>query len=334
MSKATRYQRPLALAISFLFCAMVAAAQMPDLKPLPTSSKVEIPTPQDPNNFIFVVAGDNRPATRGPAQPKALSTVIDCVKNLRPDFVLWTGDTIYGKNATDPDEIRAEYAEFLKIAALGTVPVFNAPGNHELDDKDNNPSPQMLQLYTENMSGAWGAFSYGNSHFIALNSENNPPKGNPAAAALAAKKEAPGYITPDQLQALDADLANNKNMAHIFIFMHHPVKPAKKEDGLVKESVEALKAVFKKYKNVSTVSYVLSGHEHMYYNPQHPKNITKAPGRTDPSWPPTYLVSGGAGAPLKKLPGGFYHYLVFTVSGGNIIVALKPLGTPTGTCPQ
>ncbi len=126
---------------------IVAAAQMPDLKPLPTSPPVVMSAPTDPNNFTFVVAGDNRPATRGPAQPIALNTIFDCVTKLHPAFVLWTGDTIYGKNATDPGEIAAEYAKFLQIAALGTVPVFNAPGNHELDDKDNVPSPQMLQLY-------------------------------------------------------------------------------------------------------------------------------------------------------------------------------------------
>ena len=334
MSKGIAY---LAVPVAFLFCAIVAAAQMPALKPLPTSPDITLPSPTDDGtNFTFIVAGDNRPATRGPEQPVSLNTIFDCVTKLHPAFVLWSGDTIFGKNATDPGEVSAEYAAFLKIAALGKVPVFNSPGNHELDDKDNVPSPTMLKLYTDNMSGAWGAFSYGNSHFIALNSENEPPKGKAAAASgkKGKKNDAPGYITPDQLKALAADLEANKNMAHIFIFMHHPVKPAKTQDGLVPASVAALEALFKKYKKHNNISYVLAGHEHMYYNPQDPSNITSAPGRTDPSWPPTYLISGGAGAKLKDLPGGFYHYLVFTVSGGTITVALKPLGTPTGTCPK
>jgi len=60
----------------------------------------------------------------------------------------------------------------------------------------------------------------------------------------------------------------------------------------------------------------------MYYNAQDPADLTKPPSRSDPLQPPYYLVSGGAGAPLKNLPGGFYHYLVFQVDGNNISPAL------------
>jgi hypothetical protein len=41
-----------------------------------------------------------------------------------------------------------------------------------------------------------------------------------------------------------------------------------------------------------------------------------------PGGPPFYLVSGGGGAPLKDLAGGFYHYLVFTVGGASVKVEL------------
>jgi hypothetical protein len=99
--------------------------------------------------------------------------------------------------------------------------------------------------------------------------------------------------------------------------MHHPVEPYKAEDGIDPASVTALKAVFAKYNNVS---YVVSGHEHMYYNSQEDRSkMVDPPKRKDPSQPPFYLVSGGGGAPLKKkTPGSFFHYIVFQVDHDKI----------------
>ncbi len=113
------------------------------------------------------------------------------------------------------------------------------------------------------------------------------------------------------------DLELNKNLAHILIFMHHPVEAENCKDALAEESVQALQQTFT---NFSNVSYVISGHEHLYYNPQSKSmdGTDKPPSRTDPSQPPYYLVTGGAGAPLKSTPGGFYNYLVFTVNGAKI----------------
>jgi hypothetical protein len=68
---------------------------------------------------------------------------------------------------------------------------------------------------------------------------------------------------------------------------------------------------------------VISGHEHMYYNAEGAADqVAPPPSRSDPSQPPYYLVSGGVGAPLKNLPGGFYHYLLFKVDGNSISPAL------------
>jgi hypothetical protein len=116
---------------------------------------------------------------------------------------------------------------------------------------------------------------------------------------------------------LQQDLENNKNLAHILIFMHHPVKALKCKDSLAQESVQALEKLFQNYSNVS---YVISGHEHLYYNPQSKDKhgLDQPPNRTDPAQPPYYLVTGGAGAPLREPPNGFYNYLVFNFDGANI----------------
>lgn len=247
-----------------------------------------------------------------------------------PAFALWTGDTISGKQPDKPERIHEEYQEFLEIAATAGVPVFNAPGNHELDDKNNVPSEDMKALYEKHMAEPYGAFNYGNSRFIALNSENVPERrvnsdsaGSeaPSGAKGGSKSEAPGSITNKQLALLKKDLDDNKDKAHTFVFMHHPVAPYSAKDGIDAASVKALKKIFARHNNVS---YVVSGHEHMYYNAQGPKDqFVDPPSRKDPSQPPYYLVSGGAGAPLQKdTPGSFFHYLVFNVDGDKIVPTL------------
>lgn len=308
---------------------VAAFGQMPTLSPLPQTGTLSPPT--NSSQFTFVIAGDNRPAKKGCKQPPTPGIIFAAVKALNPPaaFVLWTGDTISGKakhpkDSKDAAEVTAEYAEFLGIAKTAGVPVFNAPGNHEMDDHDNKPSDAMKKLYEKNMAGTYGAFTYGNSRFIALDSEHKAQSSADAAAANSAQKiDAPGNITQKELDLLKADLDADTNLAHVFIFLHHPVVPYKSEDGLDPESVQKLQALFANYTNVS---YVVAGHEHMYYNPLGNGQLALPPSRTDPTSPaqsPYYLVSGGAGAPLKKnTTGSFYNYIVFQINGATVTPTL------------
>ncbi len=315
------------------FCCAVALAQMPALSPLPKTGSLS--KPSDPDKFTFVLAGDNRPLHSSCPQPPTPGQIFSAVHQMNPapDFVLWTGDTISGKDPQHPKIIHQQYTDFLKIAATAGVPVFNAPGNHEMDDANEVPSKPMKALYRKHMAETYGAFTYGNSRFIALDSENEPEmeklKKQPSTAEGATKSQPPGSITKKQLKLLKDDLEANKDKAHVIIFMHHPVEPYSENDGLNPVSVTALEKIFAGYKNVS---YVVSGHEHLYYNPQGDKNkLTDPPTRKDPSQPPYYLISGGGGAPLKKhTPGSFHHYLVFKVDGNTITPTLVKVESPAG----
>jgi Calcineurin-like phosphoesterase len=306
------------------FCGMTAYGQMPELAPLPGTGHLS--SPSNPEQFSFVVAGDNRPAHAKCPQPAIPRQIFSAVPKMdpAPALLLWTGDTISGKRPDKPKRIQQEYDEFLAIAKTANTPVFNAPGNHEMDDGNDVPSKVMKVLYRKYMGATYGAFTYGNSRFIALDSENELPSDSastaPETAGKKGKSGAPGYITGKQLTLLQLDLEASKDKAHVFLFLHHPVKPAKPADGLAPESVKALENLFKNYRNIS---YVISGHEHMYYNAQgNADQVIPPPSRSDPSQPPYYLVSGGAGAPLKNLPGGFYHYLVFKVDGNSVSPSL------------
>jgi Calcineurin-like phosphoesterase len=308
---------------------IAASAQMPTLSPLPNTGKLS--EPSSPSPFTFVIAGDNRPAHKSCSQPPTPGKIFSAVKQMNPPaaFVLWTGDTIYGKQPDKPKRITEQYEEFLALAQTAGVPVYNAPGNHEMDDENNVPSKKMKDLYEASMAQTYGAFTYGNSRFIALDSEKESPEKDSqseSSAPKGKKSEAPGYITKKQLKLLKEDLdADAKNgLVHVFIFLHHPVQPYYPKDGLDPKSVKALEKLFKNYSNIS---YVVAGHEHMYYNSQGSRErAVDPPNRTDPTQPPQppyYLVSGGAGAPLKKnTPGSFFHYLVFSVDGATVTPTL------------
>jgi hypothetical protein len=308
----------LLVAVVMLTTVPVVWGQMPLLSPLPKTGQLS--KPADPAKFSFVLAGDNRPAHKSCAQPSTPGKIFSAVQEMKPDFVIWSGDTIFGKQPDKPKRIHQQYKEFLAIARTGGVPVFNAPGNHELDDENNVPSDVMKKLYIRDMGATYGAFNFGNSRFIALNGEHEPAEGV-SSAGSAGKNEAPGAITAKELAELKNDLDANQDKAHIFLFLHHPVIPYGPEAGLDQASVKALQDLFANYKNIS---YVVSGHEHMYYNPQGSRDqMTPPPSRKDPSQPPWYLVSGGAGAPLKKnTPGSFFHYLVFKIDGDEITPTL------------
>jgi len=60
------------------------------------------------------------------------------------------------------------------------------------------PNAQMLQYYIADMGPAYGAFTYGNSHFIALNSEAHAHRGptGTCSSDQAAKKP---IIWPENL---------------------------------------------------------------------------------------------------------------------------------------
>lgn len=285
-------------------------------------------TPQDNvDEFTFVVFGDNRPAKAEP-QPETIKEIFAETKKLKPAFAMSLGDVIEGKaQPGDPDaidKIRTQFKDFLALAATAGVPIFNAPGNHEMDDDQDVPTRRMHDLYRECVGPSYGAFNYGKSRFIVLNTEDVPS----AATPKPPQDEEFSYMSPQQIAALRADLDANRDKKHIFITMHYPMHaqdegPPRSEwdDRLYPPSRKALLELFKNYDNIA---YVLAAHEHLYYNPQAPENVTSAPG-WKPGDPIVYLVSGGAGAPLNRGKWGFHHYLIFQVNGDRVSVHLVKL---------
>jgi len=319
-------------------------AQMPAIAPLPGTGSLG--QPADPDHFVFVVAGDNRPRHAGDPPTDTIQQIAAAVQVLQPAFLITLGDTIFGKDPSSRSVIAGEYGAFFTVIHKAGVPVVNAPGNHEMDDGCDVPNATMQQWYGEIAGQPYGAFTYGNSRFIIVNTEEIAPPGvRSPTAAPAGKHEGaggkdkddacgdkdPGYVSAAQIAALRQDLDADKGKAHVFIFMHHPIEPEKKSSGLEKASAKALKKLFEGYSNVS---FVLGAHEHLFFNPQDPANVATIPSRKDPGGKPYYLVSGGAGAKLAKdAAGAFFHYLVFEVSKDRVDVTLKKLPPPAAAHP-
>jgi len=329
----TRYL--LALLCAVLWSSVVHAQGFPTLPPVPKTPQLA----DDPTQtiFTFIAAGDNRPANSKSPQPATLSQLLKDSKQHNPTFIIWSGDTIAGfRTAGQPmhkPTLEKQYKKFFKIAATAGVPIFNTPGNHEMDvishpSKNENvetPDDKMQALYLKMMeypanAPAYGAFNYGNSRFIAVDTEEVPPitavrsEGETVAKKL---KLDPGFVSPQQIELLTADLEANKTKAHIFVFMHHPIQPLKKSMRLNKENADVLEKLFANYPNVS---YVIAAHEHLYFNAGGGKGA------------PIYVVSGGAGAPLGKCPkhagkncSDSHHYLVFKVNGSSVTMKMVKL---------
>jgi len=310
--------------------------------PLPSIPKTgQLPRNPGATSFTFIVAGDNRPAKQTPKQPETLSQIFKDAQRFKPAFFLWCGDTIYG-HTTDGPTLQEQYQKFISAASKAKVPIFNAPGNHEMDTvvKQGNetietPNVQMFAFYLAYMqppgspSSAYGAFNYGNSRFIAMNTEEVAPKDlarSPGRVVASGLKLDPGYVSAEQIALLKQDLNANNDKDHIFVFMHHPIKPSKAASGLDSATATTLEQIFAQN---SKVSYVLAAHEHLYYNASGSK---KTPSSWSTGTPPIYLVTGGAGARLDKCGsnpnmycGEFHHYLVFTVNGPTVTVEVVKL---------
>jgi len=342
----------IALLVPGVICGQTSTG-FPQLPPVPKTGQL----PENPGTttFTFIVAGDNRPQKKTPIQPKILSQLLTDALQHKPAFFLWCGDTISG-HTTNGKTLKKQYDAFILAASKANVPIFNAPGNHEMDtvvtfpatktEKQTAvemPNSQMLGFYLKYMRDppntpptAYGAFNYGNSRFIAMNTEEVAPPfvaRSPGRVVAKGLKLDPGYVTGEQIELLKQDLANTKQDL-IFVFMHHPIKPNKAASGLDSATATNLASIFQ---NNSKVSHVLAAHEHLYFNAN---SDSPTPPQWTPGSSPIYLVTGGAGAPLDQCGPTIkntycddksYHYLVFTVTGTTVNVELVTLPNPQKT---
>ena len=248
----------------------------------------------DGADLLFVVGGDNRPTGRNAPFPRVTKQIFSEIGMIRPDFVLWSGDVVYGYGDT-PAELSREYDRFAAAAALAHAPLFDAPGNHEIHHRDGEPCDDRAAEgeFSRWFGALYGSFDSGGAHFIQLDT---------------AQVCSEDRLDPAQRAWLEADLDAHRSARAIFVFTHTEffssttIDPEAAKEHPEIQDRDGLVALFRKY----PVRAVFSGHEHVYGREAH-DGID-------------YFIAGGAGAPLYASPdrGGFSHYVIVRLSGTTL----------------
>lgn len=247
--------------------------------------------PPEKSDFYFVALGDNRPAGAGLPVTTVFKGILNEVSIVNPSFVLSSGDLIYG-NEESLDMYRKECAEMKPLLEALPCPFFNAPGNHEVNNR-----AEFLDEYQKQFGNLYGSFEYGGLRFVAL---------------LTSELNAEGSITGSQLGWLKSVMATKKPTV---LFHHHPIfKRPKNSETEGAYGVTNGAELHELYKAGGAVA-VMEGHDHVY-NAQVHDGIA-------------YTIAGGAGAPLDApvTDGGFFHYVLCHVHEGKIEQFPIPAGS-------
>ncbi len=167
---------------------------------------------RDQDAYRFVVLGHIRGGADGALNPK-LGELFGEVRGLRPDFVVLTGDIIWGdvdRNPTRPAELEREWtAADSALATLG-VPVHRVPGNHDVLDVTSR------DIWRRRYGMLPAAFSFRGGRFLLLSSAFIPPDGDTTHHRYVNGVD----LDSAQLAFLARELGDSSR-AHTFAFLHH-----------------------------------------------------------------------------------------------------------------
>ncbi len=217
--------------------------------------------PEGPDSrFTFAVIGDS-----GNGE-KAQWAVAGLLERMELDLILHAGDVVY-PSGEDRDYDAKFFAPYRRI--IGSVPLFPALGNHDVETKDGAPYLENFHLPRNDPQdmGRYYSFDWGNVHFVALDSELYYDDG--------------GGDPEEQKAWLERDLSETRQPWK-FVFLHRSLYSSSEHgsDLMIREDLEP---VFVRHE----VDMVFSGHDHGYE-------------RTVPIRGVTYVVTGGGGKDLYK----------------------------------
>ncbi|MFK5881178.1 MAG: metallophosphoesterase [Sulfurospirillum sp.] len=181
-----------------------------------------------------------------------------------------------------PDGYKKEFSNYLSLVKTSNKPLLSIIGNHEIPWYDGETN------YKKVFGKTHFAFSYGNSYFIVLDSSNKT-------------------IKKKQKKWLIKQLKISQQYANRFIFTHVPLYDPREGDYAKGHSFKSLKEakklndIFDKYR----VTMLFCSHIHFYFKGK---------------WQKTpFVITGGAGAPLKSYKNsGFYNYVKIVVDGSHV----------------
>lgn len=226
-------------------------------------------------SFTFAVSGDSRPTLPNCGFPAVTHRLFAELRLLRPAFVLYTGDFMWGYNGSRQEWLN-DIDRFRALADTLDVPLYNVPGNHEMQS-----DPDAIQVLQDKGHDLYGSFDVGPYHFIAVNTDEFCLEGR---------------VHGEQLEWLQADLEAHRDAAGIFVIMHRPMYSWFQGD-FNPDDQAMLRDLFSSY----PVRAVFAAHDHFFNQEEHAGV--------------EYMTVAGAGSPMYAQPtrGGFAHYVLVTV---------------------
>jgi hypothetical protein len=291
--------------VAIILTVTVNAALSASPEPAATDKPVSAPE----ETFQFVVVSD----LQGGYRLGVFERAVQAIQTLQPSFVMCIGDLIGGKDAkmagpaqqamvTD-EVLLKQWARFRSmLEPLGSRFYFT-PGNHDYN------YPSKAAVYKRHVGSPYYSFNYGECHFLVINTNDGP--------------DAKAGISAGQLEFLKKDLQENEDVAHTFIFCHHPFflklpdesgLPAAKLPGAIRE----LRIHAPAWQQVEKLlgdrpRTVFAGHLHRYIH---------APRKGLGDY---YVLATTGGGMKEDAKNQFDHIVLVTVRRGAPSVALVKL---------
>ena len=284
-----------------------------------------------PRTFTFVHASDTHMAPASLPQTRRFRAIVD---SLRPDFVLVAGDLVRDALRVPETEARGYYELAAREFAAFTVPVWLAPGNHEIFGIETqlsrvDPANPLFgrAMYHHYFGPDYYSFNRGGVHFVALNSVDIS---GPSYY---------GHVDSLQLAWLARDLSQVPAQMPVVTFNHIPLVSALDALGGYTDGPPAptLIAVNGKtslrhlVSNASDVLSVLRARRHVLAIGAHihaGERITFINDGLQTRFEQSPAIIGPSGVPPLKFPAGFVLYTVHdgTIDPGRFIpvTAAKP----------
>ena len=185
---------------------------------------------------------------------KAAKKCIQEINLLKPDFVVITGDLVFGQ--LYPFEYSVEYPKCYDILQLFQVPTYLVPGNHDGYIQSGQDGFLFWQQYFGPLNYS---FDYGDCHFISVNSYDWPPMSRIGFSYLVFNWG--GYIQPEQMNWIERDLQEYEDAELTFMMLHHNPLWDTENDSLLHNGYEGREELLTLIKTYG-VDAVLAGHVH------------------------------------------------------------------------
>ena len=213
------------------------------------------------DNFSFIHiadfhVGDPRGFLENIWQTIGMKSLKRCIKEinlLHPDFVIISGDLVFGQFF--PFEYSREYEKCYELLQLFDVPTFLCPGNH---DGYRRLWEDGLEFWERYFGPQFYSFDYGAYQFLSINSYDWSPISRFALFFLVLNWG--GSIREQQLEWIEQVLSSS-TAQKTFMFLHHNPLWDTQSDSLLRRSYhnrEELLSLIDHY----NVSMVLAGHVH------------------------------------------------------------------------